>query len=551
MPGLWSVYKNVLRCTYHGLVSVNRMYSSETRREITSPDALEEDLSARRIKEYVFLAVVLIVLYIMMLDSEWIGSVQLHSFMEGMATLLALIIGSMALVRYYTLKETVFLFIGAGFLGTAFLDGYHTFVTSAYFRPMMPSDLPSLIPWSWIASRMFLSIFMVLSWLAWVREERLGNTERINEWTVYLFTVLFTLASFLFFALVPLPRAYYPELFFGRPEDLIPAVFFAIALYGYLRKGHWKNNAFEHWLVLSLIIGVVGQTVFMVFSTSLFDFEFDAAHLLKKSSYVCVLTGLLVSMSTIFLDERIGAIALDAALKRSEIVLIELERMNQELDDFAYSASHDLKEPLRGIHNYSQFLIEDYSVQLGDEGRDKLETLKRLATRMDDLISALLNFSRVGRIALTLSPVNTGTLALSALDSLKAAIEESETEVSIAGDLPDLECDPVLVGQVFQNLIANAIKYSERRGQQVKVGWNGDTQVPTFHVSDDGIGIKEKDFESIFQIFNRLHSQSKFGGGLGAGLTIVKKIVERHGGRIWVKSKPGRGSTFYFTLSEG
>lgn len=212
------------------------MNSSDAKSEITSPDFLGEDLSARRIKEYVFVAVVLIGLSIMMLDSEWIGSVQLHSFMEGIATLLSLIIGSMALVRYYTLKETVFLFIGAGFFGTAFLDGYHTFVTSAYFRPMMPSDIPSLIPWSWIASRLFLSIFMVLSWLAWVREERLSSSGRINEWAVYLFTALFTLASFLFFALVPLPRAYYPELFFGRPEDLIPAVFFAIALWGYLRK---------------------------------------------------------------------------------------------------------------------------------------------------------------------------------------------------------------------------------------------------------------------------------------------------------------------------
>ena len=114
----------------------------------------------------------------------------------------------------------------------------------------------------------------------------------------------------------------------------------------------------------------------MSFSTNLFDFEFDAAHLLKKISYVCVPTGLLVSMSTIFLNERTGARALDAALKRSKNVLLELERINQELDDFAYIASHDLKEPLRGIHNYSQFLIEDYSAQLDQEGRDKLETLE-------------------------------------------------------------------------------------------------------------------------------------------------------------------------------
>ena len=229
--------------------------------------------------------------YAAMRGSIWTGGAQLHTVMEAVATLLALIVGAMALVRFYAKENNTFLFIGTGFLGTAFLDGYHAIVTSAFFKPFMPSDLPALIPWSWVASRQFLSIFMILSILAWLREQKLGESGRIRENTVYVFATLFTLASFLFFAFVPLPRAYYPEIVFHRPEEFLPALFFAMALVGYLRKGEWRHDTFEYWLVLSLIIGFISQAGFMSFSGQLFDMEFDAAHLLKKVSYVCVLTG--------------------------------------------------------------------------------------------------------------------------------------------------------------------------------------------------------------------------------------------------------------------
>ena len=246
---------------------------------------------------------------------EWRGSVHLHTHMEMIATLLAATVGVMALVRYYSKKDTIFLLIGTGFLGTAFLDGYHAVVTSEMFRPFMPSDLPSLLPWSWVASRQFLSILMFLSWFAWLRETRPGATGRVSEQTVYLGVTVITLVSFLFFALAPLPRAYYPELIFHRPEEFGPAIFFLLALVGYLKKGHWRHDSFEHWLVLSLIVGFIGQAAFMSLSGQLFDYEFDVAHLLKKVSYVCVLTGLLANMYSIFRqadesDERFrGAIA--------------------------------------------------------------------------------------------------------------------------------------------------------------------------------------------------------------------------------------------------
>ncbi len=261
--------------------------------------------------------------YIALRGPEWLGSVQLHTNMEVLATTLALFVGVMAMVRFYTLKNNTLPFVGMGFLGAAFLDGYHALVTSAFFAPYLPSDLPSLSPWSWIASRQFLAVMLCLGSIAWAFEKRLGGDGRINEKTVYLFSAVLTIASFVFFAFVPLPRAYYPELFFHRPEEFVPAAFFLVALCGYLKKGAWRNGGFEFWLVLALIVSFVGQVMFMSFSGKLFDFEFDAAHLLKIVSYVLVLAGLVTSIFKIFRQ---------AATDRDLLVLEVEERKRAEID---------------------------------------------------------------------------------------------------------------------------------------------------------------------------------------------------------------------------
>lgn len=228
---------------------------------------------------------------------------------------------------------------------------------------------------------------------------------------------------------------------------------------------------------------------------------------------------------------------------------IQLERSNKELDAFAYIASHDLKEPLRGIHNYSNFLIEDYSETLNAEGKAKLNTLIRLTQRMEDLIDSLLHFSRLGRVDLSIQYTDLNSVINRILDLLSARIEETGVDIRIPRPLPTVYCDHVQVGEVFNNLIANAIKYNDKAEKWIEIGYVDHPSLPTaFYVRDNGIGIREKHFEAIFRIFKRLHGPSKYGGGTGAGLTIAKKIVERHSGTIWVESTYGVGTTFYFTL---
>lgn len=265
-------------------------------------------------------------------------------------------------------------------------------------------------------------------------------------------------------------------------------------------------------------------------------------------------------------EERTRELATELAeRRRAEEELAERNRQlaasNQELDDFAYIASHDLKEPLRGIHNYSGFLLEDYADRLDDAGRERLETLMRLTRRMESLIDTLLHYSRVGRVDLAVSEVDLGTVVAEQVDALSATLAADGAEVVVADPLPVVRCDRARIGEVFRNLVVNGIKYNERSDKRVEVGAlppgspaggveTDPSEGPVLWVRDNGIGILPKHRQVVFEIFKRLHPRDAFGGGTGAGLTIVKKVVERHGGRLWLKSEPGSGTTFYFTLQE-
>jgi signal transduction histidine kinase len=237
----------------------------------------------------------------------------------------------------------------------------------------------------------------------------------------------------------------------------------------------------------------------------------------------------------------------------------ELEQTNRELDDFAYIASHDLKEPLRGIHNYARFLIEDYAGRFDEDGRGKLETLSRLSRRMETLIDSLLHYSRLGRTDLALDEVDVQEVVEDVIDRLGISLREQNVDVRIPSRLPVIRSDRVRLGEVFANLITNAIKYNDKPHRWIEIGLadpprpvGGDaSHEHTFYVRDNGIGIPERHLDTVFRIFKRLHGRDQFGGGTGAGLTIVRKIVERHHGQVWIESAPGEGTTVFFTLGRG
>ena len=230
----------------------------------------------------------------------------------------------------------------------------------------------------------------------------------------------------------------------------------------------------------------------------------------------------------------------------------KLEISNRDLDDFAYIASHDLKEPLRGIYNYSEFLLEDYRGKIDDEGQYKLQTLKKLSRRMESLIDMLLEYSRISREDFAHKKTDINMVVKETLETIHIWLEENKAQVTVQGPLPSIVCDHARVSEVFRNLITNAVKYNNKPVKLVEIGSmtieiEGKDAV-VFYVRDNGIGIPDEHQKIIFKIFKRLHGRDEYGGGTGSGLTIVKKIIDRHGGKIWVESIPNVGTTFFFTL---
>jgi signal transduction histidine kinase len=224
----------------------------------------------------------------------------------------------------------------------------------------------------------------------------------------------------------------------------------------------------------------------------------------------------------------------------------ELRRSNEDLEQFAYVASHDLQEPLRMITSYVTLLRQREGSKLDQNSQQFLSFALEGATRMQQFIQDLLAYSRVGKQGRTFEPVATHEACAAALANLQVAIEKAGAEVT-RDTLPTVKGDLSLLTQLFQNLVGNALKFRGEAPMKIHIGCQRKGAFWEFAMRDNGIGIAPQDFERIFIVFQRLHSPEKF-PGTGIGLSVCKKIVERHGGRIWVESRPGKGATFLFTI---
>jgi len=226
----------------------------------------------------------------------------------------------------------------------------------------------------------------------------------------------------------------------------------------------------------------------------------------------------------------------------------DLVRSNAELEKFAYVASHDLQEPLRMVASYTQLLQKRYQGQLDSDADEFIGYAVDGANRMQRLINDLLAYSRVGTQGSPFVPTDLERVLGDVLQGLERAIEDAGAVVT-HDPMPTVRCDPTQMGQVFQNLISNALKFHGSEPPRIHVGVSMAANEWVFCVKDNGIGIETEYFDRIFVIFQRLQSRAEY-PGTGMGLAICKRIIERHGGRIWVESRPGEGSTFYFTLRD-
>ena len=225
----------------------------------------------------------------------------------------------------------------------------------------------------------------------------------------------------------------------------------------------------------------------------------------------------------------------------------ELNRSNKELEQFAYVVSHDLREPLRMVTSFAQSLEKRYKEKLDKTADEYINFIVDGAARMQRLIDDILLYSRVSTRAKPFEPVEMENILMTVLSNLSVAIDEAKADIT-SDLLPAINADTSQMGQVLQNLIANAIKFS-KPGERpaVHISARKENKEWVFSVKDNGIGIDPELFGRLFVLFQRLHTQDQY-PGTGIGLAVTKKIVERHGGRIWIDSKPGEGATFFFSI---
>ncbi len=456
----------------------------------------------------------------------WRGSVALHTVAETVATVLAFVVGVAALVRLQGRPGNLLLFSVAGFVGTALLDGYNALVASAWTTRLGDIAGATLIPWAWSASRTFLATTLLLGWISARRDARLGGDGRIPEHTVLLVVGAICVLCCCVFFLLPLPSGYFPGIALGRPQELLPAGILAAAVMVAIRDRAWKRGVFEHWMVVSLIVGLLAQAPFMCRSTALFDHMFFAASGLRIASYGCVLIGLLASMQELFrVAER------DQAASA------------QDLDNFAYAASHDLRAPLRAIDSLATWIAEDNGATLAQKSREHLDKMRQRVGRMERLLDDLLEYSRAGRMRGEVEEVDIAQL----LEETVARLSPPNGfEVKITAEIESLRTNRSELAVVLGHLIENAIRHHDRTDGRVEVTVRDRGSYLEFSVSDDGPGIEPRFQSRVFAVFETLRPRDDV-EGTGVGLSVVKKIVESRDGEISLESEGDRGTTFTFT----
>lgn len=224
----------------------------------------------------------------------------------------------------------------------------------------------------------------------------------------------------------------------------------------------------------------------------------------------------------------------------------EVARANTELEAFSYSVAHDLRAPLRSINGFSRILLRDHAAQLDEQGLENLRLVCASADRMAQLIDDLLNLSRFSRAEMRRRPLDMAAMASRIMDDIRRDNPGRTFDFVVADPLPPAEGDPGLIEAVLQNLLGNASKYTRYRDvAHIEFGWLPEPSA--YFVRDNGAGFDMAYADKLFQVFHRLHSAAEF-EGTGVGLAIVRRIIDRHGGRIWVEAEKDRGASFYFTL---
>jgi len=452
---------------------------------------------------------------------------SLHSTVEAIGAAIAIF---MAIVLLWGKKEEYGgkLFpMAMGFLGMGVLDGFHA-ASLLHTGSVLLRSVAGLVG----------GFCFSLIWLPGLATRKTMAWKRLVPWIVVGGSVLFgiwTMSS-----RCTLPVMLHEEQFttLAISINLIAGVLFAVSAVRFIADFH-RSGSPEFFLFASMAT---------LFSTAQVSFPYSSPwdttwwlwHVLRLMAYVLVL-GFAV------LERKEAEDGIKKLNHDLQVHAAELEASYRDMESFSYSASHDLRSPLIKIHTLSRILLKDYSAKLDGEGGQLLKIIQEKAKQMEELINDLLAFSRVSTKELQKSEIDMGALITEVFEELKPTIGNRRVQLEMKG-LPPAYCDHSMMRQVFANLLSNAIKYTgPKEIAAIEVGGIREGNENIYHVKDNGVGFDMGNSDKLFNIFQRLHSQEEF-EGTGIGLVIVKRIVEKHGGRVWAEGWPKEGANFCFTL---
>lgn len=487
-------------------------------------------MSRTRVRIYVGVAVAVALGAVLLPPQAWRTGMGTHTAMETIAAVLAAFVALLTLVRYYARREPVLLFVGTAFAGTSLLDASHALIASAFLSWRLPSPLESLGPWSWLAGRVFLPLFLLVGYLAWRKGGREEPRRLRREWLVYAGALAFMVAVVGFFVLVPLPQGLFPAAPVGRPQELLPGALFGLALVAYLHKGRWRSDPFEHWLVLSLVLAVGVHLGFMVFPRFSSDALFDVGHLLKILSYACVLVGSVVSMYRLFRRAEESA---EEALEANR----RLRALDRAKTEFIGVASHELRSPLTSVAGFAQMLDRRWADLDEPRRREMVGRVHEQSARIVRLTDDLLAMSRLDAEAL-----QTRREPVVVAEAVRRVTEDLEHRVGVEVCVPDdlrAFADPGHVRQILVNYVVNADRYGD---SPIRVEGTCDDGHVEVVVADHGEGVPEEFVPRLFERFARADPAEKTGTGLG--LAIVQGLARANGGEAFYEPNVPKGSRF-------
>jgi signal transduction histidine kinase len=487
----------------------------------------------KRTQSYVFLAAIVVCSLAVQVSANVLWkdvrfiSEPLHSTVEAIGAAIAIF---MAIVLLWGKKEEYGgkLFpLAMGFLGMGLLDAFHA-IASFNRGFVLLHSVAGLVGGFWFS----------LVWLPGLASRKTEVWKRLSPWIVAGGAALFGIwtISARWTLPVMLQEGRFTTL--AVAINLTAGALFAVSTVRFVIDFH-RSGSREFFLFACMAT---------LFSIAQFRFPFSAPwdiswwlwHALRLMAYVMVL-GFAV------LERKEAENAINKLNQDLQNRASELEASYRDMESFSYSASHDLRSPLIKIHSISRILLKNYADRLDDDGSRLLDTIQEHAKKMEQLINDLLAFSRVSTKEIQKSEVDMTALAKKVFEEANSTIYDRSVELEMK-DLPTAYCDASMMRQVFANLLSNAIKYTKPEEIAIiEVGGIREGDEIIYYVKDNGVGFDMEKADRLFKIFHRLHSQEEF-EGTGIGLVIVKRIVEKHGGRVWADGRPKEGARFCFAL---